>query len=200
MDLAVAEIAESLGRSVWAWNYCHAAFARIFGFILHRDNGNPGLAMWHTLQSDTAQRNLLIAAASESLPKKSKALAAIIWASRMAEILSTIRNDAVHVSSTFTTHLPRRRLVIDKMTTSPKRGSRLDGKDLNQTHTLLFGDLVALGGYVNALLFEIVAPGQRPLPRKPSLRSIPKSHRVSRKVRRRRDRPKQQRPPASSQA
>lgn len=181
---AADEFAEPVGRTIWAWNYCHAAFLRLFTLTATPQNMLIGYAMWHTLKSDAAQRELLIAAAEVAFAKNYKILRRIDWAKRAGDSLSTIRNDAAHLATAWRT-LPNPKIVPDPISTAPKRMRRVRAyEDLQKKLTLLQGDLIALCHFLSALSTVIAFPNLYPLPRRPKLRSIPESSLTSKKARR----------------
>lgn len=51
------EFSAYVGRAIWASNYCHAAFARLFAVVATPESLSAGIAMWHTLDSDAKQRH-----------------------------------------------------------------------------------------------------------------------------------------------
>ena len=156
-----------------------------------------GLAIWHTLSSDAAQRELLMAAAQTRFEKVAPILRRIEWAKRTADSLSTIRNDAVHTATAWTLW-PDPSVVPDRTGTAPKRFRRITQHDDLQKHfELLHGDLIAVAHFVNALNAVVAFPGLYSLPRKPTLQSIPTSNLILKKARRRK-RTKRQRQPVSS--
>ena len=196
-EAATKEFADQVGAVIWAWNYCHAAFCDLFGVLVNRQNLMIGYAIWHTSQSDTAQRELLFSVAKFTLAKRPRLLARVEWAKRSADSLSTIRNDAAHTATMFSGRLSAPSLVPSIFATAPKRLRRLEHRDLNEMCFLLKGDLIALGGYVRLLGAESAFPGHYPLQKRPKLLSIPSQ--TSKRTRRRTN-TKRPRPPRSSRA
>ena len=172
---AACEFATPVGEVMWAWNYCHSNFASLFCIIITPHNLAVGHAIWHSLQSDHIQRAQLISAARIVLSKNKPMLRRIEWAIRSADSLSTIRNDAAHVSTAFSTHLPVPIVVPSPSGTAPSRLRRLrEHRDLQKRFETLRGDLIALSGYVALLSAEIAFPGHYTLPQRPILQCIPR--------------------------
>lgn len=192
------EFAADVGKVIWAWNYSHAAFSRLFATIISPKNLMIGFNMWHTLQSDTAQRELLIAAASAALRDRKPLLRRIEWAKQAADKLATHRNDLTHLATAWSAQSPVRQILTDPVSTAPKRVRRLsEQQDLRAHAKRLRGDLIALAIYVNTFSVEVILPGHWPLPRRPKMQSIPALNPSSKKARRK-PRSKRPRPPASS--
>lgn len=170
---AVNEFAAPVGQVMWAWNYCHSSFGRLFSTIASPTNLRIGHALWHALQSDRAQRQLLLAAAKAALYANKPMLRQVEWAAKSADSLATIRNDAAHVATAFTTHFPQPKVVPDVLATSSKRLRRLQShQGLQEQFQLLTGDLIALSGYVTVLSMVIASPNTIKLSRRPMLKSL----------------------------
>lgn len=172
LETPVKEFSALVGDVMWAWNYSHAAFSRLFAILISPANLQVGFAMWHTLHNDRTQRELLWAAAQVVLAKNRKMLNRVEWAKRRADALSTTRNDAAHLATAFAVHLSEPQVVLDVLSTAPKRVRRLENRDLNKTFITLYGDLLAMSSYVSVLGAEIAFPGHYSLPRRPKLLSI----------------------------
>ena len=76
---ALDEISSSVGEVVWAWNYCHAAFHRLFAQLVNSDNLLIGYSIWHVIQNDSNQRDMVLIAAKAALKKQPQILARIAW-------------------------------------------------------------------------------------------------------------------------
>ena len=196
-EAATKEFADQVGAVIWAWNYCHAAFCDLFGILVNRQNLMIGYALWHTSQSDTAQREFLLSVAKITLAKRPRLLTRVAWAKRSADSLSTVRNDVTHTATVFSGKPSDLSLMPSISATAPKRLRRLEHRDLNEMCFLLKGDLIALGGYVRLLGAESAFPGRYTLPKRPRLLSIPDQ---PSKTKRRRTNTKRPRPPRSSRA
>ena len=194
-EAPVKMFAGYVGETIWAWNYCHAAFSDLFNILVNPQELMIGHAIWHTSQNDSAQRDFLLAAAKIALKKKPKLLAKVEWAKRSADALSTIRNDAVHTATSFTGVPSQLSLTPNIIATAPKRLRRMEERDFESMCSKLTGDLIALGGYVRLLLGEVFFPGQYTLPRRPKLQSIQDQPSAKK---RRRTHTARSRPPRSS--
>ena len=196
-EATVKKYSAQVGEVIWAWNYCHAALANLFYVIVSPQNLMLGHAIWHTSQSDAAQREFLLASAKVSLAKKPRMLAKIEWAKQNADKLSVFRNDTAHLATSFSGRPSDLSLVPSFLATAPKRLRRLENRDLEEMLFLLRGDLIALAGYVLLLGGKITFPEHYTLPRRPKLLSI-QDQRSTKK--RRRTRTADPRPPRSSRA
>jgi len=162
------------GELLWASNQLHTAFAVVFAVLVSKDDPGIGFSIWHTVPSDSVQRQLLAAVADVKFKKNSKMHAHLTWAKEKADKLATIRNDAAHMSTAFRTDGSPWLLVADAVGNSPTRSRRLEGlSDLQRHFRTAKSDLVQLSGFVYALFFRIVTPAaSHPWPKKPALRAV----------------------------
>ncbi len=172
LKLAVQTHAAGVGEVVWAWNYCHSAFCRLFASITTPDNLLVGLAVWHTASSDSQQRLMLLAAAGVRFPKTSNKHKAIKWAISTADKLSRYRNDLAHMGTGFKNPFQKPEVTLDPLSNRPARLDRMSGVDIDKIVQHCTGDLVALGGYVSVMNAAISFPQQHKLPRRPQLRLL----------------------------
>lgn len=179
----VAEFATQIGEVIWAWNYCHASFGRLFGVLVSRQNLRMGQTLWLAVPNDSTRRDLLLASAQVALTKNKGYLRRIKWAKERVDKLGPIRNDAVHMATGFANYPSDPSIVPDQFGTAPARFRRLANKDLHKMFSDLRGDLTALAGYVESVAGEISFPGVYTLPRRPKLQSLPQLQRVGKKTR-----------------
>jgi len=184
----IDEIAAPIGEVIWAWNYCHSAFHRLFAAVVNPHEIGIGYALWHAVPSDSAQREMLMLAAGPALLEKPKIFSKVVWAKKQADKLSTVRNDVVHMATAVQPHLNKTSLVVDELSTAPKRSRRLKERDVKKLLSPLRGDLIALANYVSLLQFAYERPERFPLPRRPRLLSTQESRQPSKKKRRHKNR------------
>lgn len=79
-----------------AWNALHEKFYSMFAWIV-RPDGDLGLpsGIWHSVQSDTAQRGFVLAAAKTTGDKRF--IRSVDWMVKQAEKIGKERNALVHV-------------------------------------------------------------------------------------------------------
>jgi hypothetical protein len=197
--------AHQAGEVITAWNDLKASLFGIFGALLRMNsqprydgNGDLPLALWHSIQSDSTQRELLLAAATAQLRAKSAdLLRRIRWLRDTIDKLAHLRNDPAHTPIAFASSPDGDSyLVQDWFTGRPAAVNRLGKTPLHTTWRKMRGDLFALSAYAVAIRVFIQTSGAMPLPHRPRLLSLPKSN--PRKSRRRRARGKPQRPPPAS--
>ena len=173
----VRSLALATGELLWASSQAHTAFCNVFALLVAKDNLNVGFAIWHTVQADSTQRQMLAALVDARLPTPSRMNKSLLWAKEKADKLATLRNDAAHLASAFRTDSDPYKLVPNPFGNPPTRTERLKNiSDLVAHFRTVKGDLVQLSGYINALFFKLVQPsGPYPWPRRPSLKSLPKA-------------------------
>ena len=97
-DKALLSHAAALGQLALAWNGLHEMMAFLFCSVMGAGVSNQYLAIWHSIKSDRAQRDLLTAAV-QSDPRGAYPMGYvedITWLCRQATSLEDARNDALH--------------------------------------------------------------------------------------------------------
>ncbi len=191
------------------WNMLHEQLFLLFvaanDGTTHMRSYEATYGIWHTIQSDKTQREMLeVAAKSRFGPytdlysKKQhqtaldkKVLAAILWITKMAAELSMHRNDAAHSPVYFALRedsSPRDPRFIVMPTASGRKQAvkRLSDAPTREIWRRVRGDLIALTGYASGYRLALLSDGRAPLPRKPRLLSVKQSpQKTSPKARRR---------------
>jgi hypothetical protein len=84
-----------VGEIIFAWNELQSALFGLF-WGLTETNGPKSneiaLAIWHSFQSERAQRDMLLSVARAQLPPTSRSLTSIRWLVRAADDLGLLRN------------------------------------------------------------------------------------------------------------
>jgi len=169
--------AHQIGEISTSWNLLQDAFFELFWIVVanHETEKHSMVhALWHTIQSDKTQREML-ENISKNHPTLSKRWRANIkWATKKAYDLSKVRNDSIHTPVQFA-YLPNARPILRLQKVSAKKQA-VDRLTVNPTATVwraVRGDLVALANYCHAMSSSYVAHGPTgPLPRKPPLQSL----------------------------
>jgi hypothetical protein len=181
---AMKRHARQTGEIMWAWNLLHAGFFHIFAAIVSPSNHKAALAVWHSVQSDKAQREMAVAAAKSALPVESRLLKNIEWVGKRAEDLSHFRNDAAHVLITMGLNEKMKFQVWpDPNTAKPAAVERLLKKPVSSYWETVRGDMFSLGVYT-ALHADHIRTPQQKLPQRPRLLAIQAGSQSSKKKRR----------------
>jgi hypothetical protein len=215
---ALRRHARHVGEIIWCWNLLHQEIFLMFGYTINvpQELRSFDLAygIWHTIQSDKTQREMLEASAKArfgpvSSPATGKpvqsardkrALACILWITKMAGQLSAYRNDPAHspvyfamtAGSTYAdpnfapvpTGIGRRAAV-----------ERLRSEPTAEVWRKARGDLYVLARYAVGVRLAIHSNGRAPWPRKPRLLCLPASAQRSIQAARRLSHAKPRSPP-----
>jgi hypothetical protein len=173
---AIAEYAKLVGQITWASNNLHSTMAWMFTQLIEPDTFTVALAVWNSVKTDSAQRDMLKAAAEgRAQLNRLKLAEQIIWLCKAANTVAAYRNDAIHTPMSAILTASGKWRASPRQLAPLARLERLDGYRYKRLFILLRGDLIELSHYANALLFRLSSlhhgrkPG--PLPRKPKLQS-----------------------------
>jgi hypothetical protein len=147
-------------------------FAALFGDVHKQHFAHK---IWHTIQSDKTQRELLYnAAAALYAVECPELLADIKWALDRANELSPYRNDAAH-TAIWTAKLPtgKRTVIPDPLATRSATMQRLVATPTASIWRKVRGDLYALGEFVNLTEAHVRFGPLRALQSRPVLQSLP---------------------------
>ena len=90
------KLALHLGRIAFAWNLLHDRLGKLFTVLATPHNERAGWAIWHSLKSDLAQRDMLRALIAELLGETDPLRAQITEALNAINGLQADRNNALH--------------------------------------------------------------------------------------------------------
>lgn len=156
--------AQHIGEVVHAWNRAHAGLFALFQRVAADGDYALALGVWHTVPSDSTQRQMLEAAARAKLGKRRSYLNGVVWGCRVLNELGTLRNDAAHAEMLFYyTEL------VPGLSTKPGSAERLAQRPLSTHWRQLVGDLNAVTDYLRHLDFSLWMGMPRPLARRPRL-------------------------------
>jgi hypothetical protein len=167
------------GQIMWGWNFLQAGFFQIFHQVASPNNHKLALTLWHTIQSDKAQREMALAAAAAVLPEGSKVLADIDWLVKRAQDLSPFRNDSAHVGISLGgdwDEKGRFRMMVypDEKSARPAAVDRLKAKPMEAYWRTVKGDLWVLGRFATSVAGRVANdPSYGPSLRRPRLLSLP---------------------------
>jgi len=145
----------NVGMSAWAWNELHGRMFVLFWFLSENPHDRKSVAyekmhaIWHSVQSDSTQRQMVLAAAEPELRNQPKLFAAIKWAVDQTGELAKYRNAAIHIQTAFDgeTSGPR----ADAFSAPTAHAARFNSLDHRKFWDDFTGDLVALSHYVGGL-------------------------------------------------
>jgi hypothetical protein len=157
-----------IGEVVHAWNTAHDMLYQVFALALAEKRnffGDMGLAhaLWHTVQSDKTQREMVAAVVKEKIRDQSNR-EAILWAISALNDLATYRNDAAHVPI-MTGHPD----IYPNYSAKPGSVERWEKSPIAEHWRMLRGDLYALANYLQGVCFALGINAPRPLSRRPRL-------------------------------
>lgn len=201
MEKQIRRYAQDIGLVMWAWNRLHAHVFEIFWYVLTgSDRPAQGHALavglWHQIQNDSTQREMLIEAARVELSSNPAALTRLEWLLARIKDLSKYRNVAAHVDAVFSPHM-RKRPAGNPVASRLQYGMRFDLIDHRRFWKIFAGDLNILGHYALRLSRPIYGFPE-PWPRKPKLLTPPLISKIEGEIGRRTRRPPPQRQPPAS--
>jgi len=187
--------ARQVGEILWAWNLLQDALFGLFDAILNKDaaavyNMSVSSAVWHSFQSDKAQREMLLNLARAVFSPKSTFYKRIKWVIDRTGEMSKHRNDVAHTPVKFA--IFQDGLIVQTLDTLSGRSQaieRLEAVPISTLWRRLRGDLIALAGYAAMLRIHVLNPTrQMPSLHTPRLLAAPKRRRSAKKKYRRRGR------------
>jgi hypothetical protein len=171
----IRRYASQTGLALWAWNSLHANLFLIFWYLSARGHDfyrDTAYGVWHAIQNDSTQREMLVNVAKAELAGRKQLLRRIVWLVRMANSLSIYRNIAAHTPAIFS---PRLRYLPAADPSAARESARKRFNEIKHDKfwRSLTGDLNALSLYASAIFLHIsgLVPPE-PLPHRPKLRSL----------------------------
>jgi hypothetical protein len=169
--------ARQAGEVITACNDLHASCFDLFAILLdHPDDLSVPHAVWHSVRSDSDQREMLLALAGAIYAHNSPEYEEIKWLKRKAYKMASFRNDPAHTPISFTLiKVGKLRAVPNPFIAQEQRLKRLTDKPLHFNWKLIRDDMHLLARFVQYAALAVRFPGQSPWPRRPVLRSLPES-------------------------
>ncbi len=167
-----------VGKCVYEWNQLHESMGLLLSRIVAPNEpwSKPLLAMWNSLQSDRAQREMLLAASNATFPKKAERKTSpcpredIAWLVNKTNHLSDDRNNIVHAPLTVLSQAEGK--IVNKVVPNTffdnPRASKLSQHDLEARLTWVTTTSRALTFYARRLDWGL-ASGLQSWPAKPQL-------------------------------
>lgn len=182
---AVERHARQIGQIIIAWNELQRTLFEIFWMLVSPENHELAHGLWHTIQSDKTQREMLDVVAEASLKKRPRMLAHVRWITWSAQQLSPHRNDPAHTPMLFPESM-RDVAIPDSFSGRKAAVERLRAVPTVKRWRIVRGDLVALSSFAYSVATHIQSGegGFLLLPNRPRLRLVPtRKPRVRRKSR-----------------
>lgn len=191
--------ARHVGEIAWAWNSLYDRLFMIFWTLSKTEDHSIAHTLWHTIQNDGTQRQMMLSLATVVLPKKSRMLAQLKWLKECVEDLAPLRNDAVHTPINFASLGDGRSVEVPAAQSARRQAvERQRVRSIAELWRSVRDDLYVLALYAQAIALRLNHPDRfGPLPHRPRLRAIPTRGRSKRKTLPHRARARQQRPPLS---
>lgn len=178
----IRQYATRTGLALWSWNSLHGNMFLIFWFLTARGHDfyhETAYSMWHAIQNDSTQREMLLNVANAELSKNNRLLAKIRWLVKIANQLAHYRNIAAHTHAIFS---PQFQIIPVADATASREAARKRFNEIkhDQFWRSLSGDLNSLSLYARAIAFHILGWNDppAPLPHRPRLRSLAQIDRI----------------------
>jgi hypothetical protein len=164
-----------LGELVFVWNELHHNLSVLFELVVQSPSRKMGMAIWHSTDSDFAQRKMLRAATERASQLTTSQRDDILWAlNRIDESLRHDRNDALHSPFAFLSDVPDMTglLTVPHPSSDSPRAKSLRAKGLTnlkarfKEHVAL---ATALSDFTAKIGQTILAPAVETWPDRPSL-------------------------------
>jgi len=158
---------QRVGDVIHAYNLAQAALFLIFRDVVVREDYYVAIGMWHSIQSDRAQRAFIEAHIRKTKRINETNRRNILWSLSEMDQLSTFRNDTAHSEVVWSAD----RLMLGTAT-KPASRVRLSELPFEQHWRKLKGDLIALSNYIVGLDLSLSLGQSRPLFRRPRLQLV----------------------------
>jgi hypothetical protein len=177
--------ARHVGEILIAWNDLQSKLFMIFWVIVSPERHQVAYGIWHCIQSDKTQRDMVLAAARGALAAKSRMLQHIEWLVDRAAALSVYRNDPAHTAIGFTTDENNKLVPVPDLVAGRDAAlKRLADAPTSTYWERVRGDLWSLSYFAGSIWAHLLPPPTppvpHPFPRRPRLMSIPAKKRGGR--------------------
>jgi hypothetical protein len=174
-DRSFRAYAIAIGELALSWNGLHDSLGRLFSVVIE-DKKRSASAIWHSIKSDRAQREVLLAAAERVYSNRQEyphALDDIKWILSEATKIEDFRNDALH-SPVILLGTKRKSRPVPSYYFGHVRATRLKDKDFIREFRKFRNDATKLRDFAAHLTY-ILLPSEKPAswPRRPKLRVYP---------------------------
>ena len=159
-----------VGEIAVAWNALQSGLFQVFWALVSPDNHAVAFGLWHCIQSDKTQREMLLAVAKAAL-SEGRMRRNVEWMCAKAELISPHRNDAAHTPiSVYFGSTAGFSVIPNPMSTRTPAYQRLSAEPTDKLWRRVRGDLIALTNYAVTIAAEIREIGPLvPSPRRPRL-------------------------------
>ncbi len=201
ITVAVRQHNRQVGDILWAWNLVQDQLFGLFSYFF-ADKRHLSSAIWHTIQSDKVQREMLSAIARADLPANSKTFANIKWLLDRIGDLSPLRNDPAHTPIYVARLSVGSALIPSAISGRPAAVDRLTARPTKQIWRAARADLFVLAVYAREISIRLENPTRQallgPLPRRPALLSLVAKHHTGPRKSRPQSSKANRRPPSTS--
>ncbi len=174
-DKAFEPLALVLGQLTLVWNDLHESLAIVFCSVMGGGNIGHLLAIWHALNVDRAQREILKAAVKSGLSPgqqnevgRRKVTNDIIWLCDRANDIEDTRNDALHVPFWGTRTKGQKPIIAPLTGLGHIRAEKFLGKDI-LSELRWFRDYASLLRNFAIEIDHALSDYKRPWPDRPKL-------------------------------
>lgn len=169
----VSRHARQLGEVVHAWNSAHGSLYMLFVTLLQSEPMAEGI--WHTIQSDKTQREMVEKTALGAIHFSVSIRNAVIWTTKAMHHLASYRNDAAHVQMVVAPDASGHSfdLIPNSLTARSSALKRLSDSPLEKNWHKLRGDLIAIDNYATDLMWAMLTGAARPYSHRPRLQLVP---------------------------
>lgn len=169
----VGAYAKAVGELLWTANRAQASFADLFAVLVDPNQLDAGLAIWFSMQTDSAQVKALEALLRVRTTPTTRLWRSAHWAVAAAKKLAEIRNDAAHMATAPTTHSRGVAFIPNPIGNPAARLQRRSGTDFLSLFERAKGDYIQVQQYVHDIFCHLAYPNERyPLPLRPRLLSV----------------------------
>jgi hypothetical protein len=166
----------AIGKIVIAWNEYQEMLGALFGKLFSRRDWPLALSAWHALDSDRAQRKMLVAAARAKLKPSSPLLAEIEWLIKHSDKIADQRNIGIHMPLMRLTELDGSFHILPLAIFGNPKAARMGGRDLLKEYTHFERQIRKMLTYAFALDVALTPrhkrKGKVSLPERPKLSSF----------------------------
>lgn len=143
------------GSIIIAWNMLHATFFDLFRDLAFPDDEKLANRLWHTIQNDGSQREMLahVLESANCLPVKFKR--GLLWAITMTGKLASNRNDFAHLSYMWFPLKDSYEVMIPDYFGARESAAVRRVKHGKVDWRKLYGDLIAIKHYVDYIDLSI---------------------------------------------
>jgi hypothetical protein len=163
----------AIGKIVIAWNDYQEELGKLFGNLFSYKDWPLALSAWHALDSDRAQRKMLVAAARAKLKPNSPLLREIEWLINNSDKIADQRNIGIHMPLMRSAERDGSTHILPLAMFGNLKAAKMSGRDLLKEYAHFERQIRKMFSYAVALDFAVTPKGRRrgkaSLPERPKL-------------------------------